>query len=97
MSVAVISELVGLIITGVGLVFSIIKWVKELKEKDLKKIIEDEMVKAEEMGMSGEQKLKCVITVLYEIYGKGFKKHEEKAKAYIEECVAFSKKINNKK
>lgn len=97
MSIAEISELVGLIITGVGFVISTIKWIKELKEKELKKDIEEFMDEAEKTTLNSATKLRYVILKLSEKYGDKFKKMEEKAKSYIEECIDFSKKINYKK
>lgn len=96
MSAAEIIELIGLIITGLGLVFSIYKWVKEVKEKDLKKIIEKLMVEAEKTGLDGKAKRQYVLEGLKKEYLDGFVKIEKDASAYIEECVLFTKQINKK-
>lgn len=97
MTLVEISELVGLIFTGIGLILSLIKLIKELKTKNLKVEIEKLMVEAEKQEMSGKQKLNFVILGLYEVYGSGFARLEQQARSYIEECIDFSKKVNGKK
>lgn len=96
MTIAEIIELVGLIITGIGLAFSIYKWVKEVKQKDLKAIIEKAMIEAEKTGLDGNKKLEYVLKILKAEYLDGYKKIEKFAKSYIEDCILFSKKINHK-
>ena len=103
MTISEIVELIGLIATGLGLIASIIayvsKIVKDIKEKKLKARIEQYMAEAEQSPAchSGAEKLMYVLRSLYSDYGKDYEKIEEEAKAYIEECVKFSKEINYKK
>ena len=97
MSLAEIIELISLIFTGIGLVIAIYKWIKEIKDKDLKAIIEILMIEAEKTGLDGKAKREYVLEGLKKEYlGDSFKKIEKDASAYIEECISFSKKINNK-
>lgn len=102
MSITEIIELVGLIITGLGLIGSIVAYVlrivKDIKEKKLKARIEQYMAEAEKSPTcdSGAKKLMYVLHCLYGDYGKDYEKIEEQAKSYIEECIDFSKKINSK-
>lgn len=96
MTIAEILELIGLIITGAGLLFAIYKYYKEVKSKDLKSIIEKAMIEAEKTGLDGKGKREYVLNILKAEYLDGFKKIEKNAKNYIEECIAFSKHINGK-
>lgn len=102
MSITEIIELVGLIITGLGLVGTAIAYVlrivKDIKEKTLKARIEQYMAEAEKSPTctSGATKLMYVLHCLYADYGKDFEKIEGQAKEYIEECIDFSKKVNSK-
>ena len=103
MSLQEIELLVSLIATGVGLLATaisfIIKVIKDIKEKKLQKLIEQLMIEAEKIGMSGKEKKKYVIDGVLE-YGKAYyfnaKTIVEKVSVYIEECIAFSKQINSK-
>ena len=97
MTIAEISELIGLIITGVGLIFTLVKWIKELKDKKLKELIEKYMIEAEKSGQSGVAKKTFVIaSVIQELKISSQGKIDSISK-YIEDCIDFSKKINNKK
>jgi hypothetical protein len=102
MSITEIIELVGLIITGLGLLGSIVAYVlrivKDVKTKKLQKLIEQYMAEAEKSPActSGATKLMYVLKSLYNDYGKDYEKIEDSAKAYIEECIDFSKKVNAK-
>lgn len=97
MSVAEIIELVGIVITGLGLIFAIVKWVKELKEKKLKELTEEYMKIAEEIGKTGAEKKAWVITRVLEALGTQAKSKAEMIGNYIEDCIDFSKKISGKK
>ena len=55
------------------------------------------MIEAEQTGLEGKKKLEFVLEVLKAEYLDGYKKIEKFAKSYIEDCIIFSKKINNKK
>jgi len=101
MSVAEISELVGLITALLGLCGMIVAYVrkvyKTIKEKNLKVFIEEQMTIAEQTEMNGKEKLVLVLSALEKRYGlKEFIKIEKEAKDYIEECIEFSKKVNSK-
>lgn len=96
MSIAEISELVGLITTAVAFIVSIIGWFKERKWNKVKSFIEEKMIEAEKQELSGTNKLKYVLLACKEEYGKVFEHLESKVRAYIEECIQFSKKINHK-
>ena len=101
MTVAEISELVALITSILGLVGMVVAYVrkvyKTIKEKDLKKFIEEQMAIAERTEISGKEKLVMVLSAIEERYGlKEFVKIEKVAKDYIEECIDFSKKVNSK-
>lgn len=101
MSVAQISELVGLITACLSLIGMIVAYVrkvlKTIKEKNLKTFIEEQMIIAEQTGKKGNDKLLFVLSAIEERYGlKDFLKIEKEAKEYIEECIDFSKKINSK-
>lgn len=100
MSIAEITELVGLISTGLGLIGMIVayvkKTIKELKEKKLKELIEQLMADVEVLAISGDLKKSKVLAEVQAKFGEG-KDIYEKASAYIEECIEFSKKINHKK
>jgi len=101
MSVAQISELVGLITALLGLIGMVVAYVrkviKTIKEKNLKEFIEEQMAIAESTEYDGKEKLVLVLTALEKRYGlKEFLKIEKEAKDYIEECISFSKKINHK-
>ena len=101
MSIAEISELVGLIATGLGLVAMVVAYVKkivsDIKTKKLHAFIEEKMIEAENKDISGTMKLAYVLNELCGEYGGDYKKIETKAKEYIEECIYFSKQINNHK
>lgn len=101
MTVAQISELVGLITACLGLVGMIVAYVKKvysnIKEKNLKVFIEEQMAIAEKTETNGKEKLCYVLNALEQRYGlKEFLKIEQQAKDYIEECIEFSKKVNHK-
>lgn len=103
MSVAEISELVGLIATGLGLVAAIIGWVRtlilNLREKKLEKYVEELMIEAEQSQLTGDLKREYVLTGIIKyakIIGGNLNTLIDKASKYIEECIAFSKKINSK-
>lgn len=96
MSVAEIIELIGIIITGAGLVFAIIKWVKELKDKELKRLTEEYMKIAEESGKTGAEKKAWVLTQVLKAIGTEAKSKADMVSNYIEDCIDFSKKINHK-
>ena len=101
MTITEISELVGLIATGFGLIVSIFVYVrrvfKDIKEKKLKAFIEEKIIEAEKRSdLNGSQKLVYVLSCLYEEYGKEYDKIIDNSKEYIEECIEFSKKVNNK-
>ena len=103
MSVAEISELVGLIVAGVGLIGTIVGWVKTLitnaREKKLQKYIEELMIEAEQSELSGEKKKEYVlfklVAYIQEIGGNA-EKLIKQASDYIEKCIDFSKKVNSK-
>ena len=101
MSVAEISELIGLITACLGLVGMIVAYIKKvysnIKEKNLKAFIEEQIVIAENTETNGKEKLCYVLNALERRYGlKEFLKIEQQAKDYIEECIDFSKKVNSK-
>ena len=97
MSITEISELVGLIITGIGFIISFVKWIKANNLAKMKSFIEEQMTIAEKQeGLSGAKKLNYVLLSCQEKYGKSFISLEDKIKSYIEECIDFSKKINSK-
>lgn len=97
MSITEISELVGLIITGIGFIVSAIEWVKAKNLAKMKAFIEEQMIIAEKQeGLSGTKKLNYVLLSCQEKYGKSFISKENEIKAYIEECIQFSKKVNSK-
>lgn len=99
MTVEEISLLVGLIATGVSLLGSIIKIIKDIKENSLKKLIEKLMVEAEKQNLTGDEKKNYVVNGVkeyakkYAILGKDL---FTKVSNYIEECIDFSKNINAK-
>jgi len=101
MSITEIKELIALISTSIGLIVMVVAYVKKvytnIKEKNLKAFIEEQMVIAEKTEINGKEKLVMVLSALEERYGlKEFRKIEGKAKDYIEECIEFSKKVNSK-
>ena len=101
MTIAEISELVGLITACLGLIGMVVAYVRKvyntIKEKNLKTFIEEQMIIAETTESSGKEKLCYVLNALEKRYGlKEFLKIEEQAKSYIEECIEFSKKVNHK-
>ena len=103
MSVVEISELVGLITTGLGLVAAIVGWVRTLilniRDKKLQKYVEQLMIEAEATNLVGEQKKDYVLTGLLQYakeIGGNLNTLIDKASKYIEECIDFSKKINAK-
>lgn len=100
MTILEISELVGLIATGIGLVASILGWVNsvrmKLKEKKLKERVKELMVEIEGSQLSGAEKKQYVLMQLLKEYKGNLDEITTKAGAYIEECIAFSKKINHK-
>ena len=97
MSIAEISELVGLVITGVGLIVSIVKLIKELKDKKLKALIEKYMAEAEKVDeWNGVAKKTYVIKCVLNDLGKWTEEKSQEISKYIEECIEFSKKINFK-
>ena len=101
MTIAEITELVGLISACLGLVGMVVAYVRKvytnIKEKNLKTFIEEQMAIAEMTETNGKEKLCYVLNALEQRYGlKEFLKIEEKAKDYIEECIEFSKKVNHK-
>lgn len=102
MTITEIAELVGLIATGLGLIASVVayvrKVVKDIKEKRLQALIEKYMAEAEKSPAckNGAEKLMYVLHSLYSDYGKEYEKIEGQAKSYIEECIKFSKEINCK-
>ena len=100
MTVAEISELVALITSLLGLIGMVVAYVrkvyKTIKEKNLKQFIEEQMEIAEQTEIDGKQKLLMVVSAVEERYGlKEYLKIEKEVKDYIEECIAFSKKINS--
>lgn len=102
MTIAEITELVGLISACIGLVGMVVAYVRKvytnIKEKNLKTFIEEQMAIAEQTETNGKEKLCYVLNALEQRYGlKEFLKIENQAKDYIEECIEFSKKINHKK
>ena len=97
MSTAEIIELIGIIITGLGLVFALIKWIKELKDKKIKELTEEYMIIAEDIGKTGAEKKAWVITRVLEALGTQAKEKADIVSKYIEDCIDFSKKINGKK
>ena len=101
MTIAQISELIGLITACIGLVGMIVAYVKKvyktIKEKDLKTFIEEQMAIAEKTEKTGREKLLFVLSALEQRYGlKDFNKIKDEAQNYIEDCIEFSKKINSK-
>ena len=100
MTILEISELVGLIATGLGLVATIVAYVKkiisDIKTKKLYAFLDQKIIEAESKNISGVLKLSWVIQELYGEYGKDANDIVEQAKAYIEECIDFSKKVNSK-
>ena len=66
MTVAEISELVGLITACLGLIGMVVAYVrkvyKTIKEKNLKQFIEEQMALAEQSGKSGKEKLVDVLS-----------------------------------
>jgi len=96
MSIAEISELVGLIGTLIAFIVSVIGWFKEKKWTKIKSFIEEKMIEAEKQELSGSNKLKYVLLACKEEYGKTFERLESSIRGYIEECINFSKKINHK-
>lgn len=104
MTITEISELVGLIAVGLGLIGSIVGWVstlvKNIREKKLQKYVEMLMVEAEKSNLTGDQKREYVLTGLLHYakeLGGNLNAIIDKASAYIEDCIDFSKKINAKK
>lgn len=99
MSIAEISELVGLITTGLGLICMVIAYIKKVhklvKEKKLKQLIEETMADVEVLAVSGDIKKMKVLGKVVELYGESADIYKF-ADNYIEECIEFSKKINHK-
>lgn len=100
MSIAEISELIGLIATGFGLIVAVVGWVKtiikDIKDKKLKALIEEYMAQAEKISQDGATKKIFVITNVLENIKDKSKGMVEKIEAYIEKCIDFSKKVNAK-
>ena len=99
MSIEEIKLLIGLIAEGVALVGTIIAFGKNLlnkiKEAKLKTFVEEAMIQVESLAISGELKKTKVLEEVCKKFGES-KEIYEKAGKYIEECIYFSKKINNK-
>jgi len=99
MSMNEIYLLLGLIAEGVALVGTIVafgkKIYKRIKELKMEKLIEEAMADVEVLAISGELKKMKVLERVTAVFGEG-KEIYDKASAYIEECIEFSKKINHK-
>lgn len=100
MSIAEISELAGLITTGLGLIGMAIAYIKKvrkvIKEAKIKQLVEETMADVEVLAISGDLKKMKVLERVVAVFGEGADIYK-KASDYIEECIEFSKKINNKK
>jgi len=99
MSMNEIYLLLGLIAEGVALVGTIVAFGKKiynyLKDKKLKQLVEEAMADVEVLAISGDLKKVKVLEKVTAVFGEG-KGIYDKASAYIEECIEFSKKINHK-
>ena len=100
MSITELAELIGLISAGVALLATIFGWVRtiinNIKDKKFKALVEEYMAEAEEKFTDGLTKKTYVIEKVIEHYGKDVKDIKDKASDYIEKCIDFSKKVNNK-
>lgn len=100
MTMLEISELVGLVATSIGLIASIIGWVnsvrKKLKDKKLKTRIEELMIEIEGSQLSGIEKKQYVLMQLLKEYKGNLDEITRQASDYIEQLIAFSKKVNHK-
>lgn len=99
MSIEEIKLLIGLITEGLALIASIVifgrKLYNSLRDKKLKAFIKEAMVEVEKNGLAGAIKKMQVLEKVAEKFGEG-KAIYEKADKYIEDCIDFSKKVNNK-
>ena len=89
-----IETIISLIILGVVVVAGLIAILIAIVRGDMKKFIEEKMVEAENLDMSGEQKLKYVMEAVKEKY-----KVLElllNVKKFIEKVIAITKQINAK-
>ena len=83
-----------LIVLGVAILGGIAAIVVALIRGDLKKFVEEKMIEAEKMGMTGEKKLDYVLTAVKEKY-----KIAEivlNVRKFIEHIIDLSKQINHK-
>ena len=97
MSAGEIIELIGLVMTGIGLIGSLIAWIKEVKEKHFKELVEKKMEEAEQLALSNvEKKLWVIKEVGLELHNLS-KDLQEKVASYIEECIDFKNKLTGKK
>ena len=100
MSIAEISELIGLIATGAGLIVAIIGWVKtvikNIKEKKLEQLTKQFMAEAEVKYSDGKERQAYVVMKVTEYFKNTSVAMIEKIEKYIKECIDFSKKVNYK-
>ena len=96
MSITEIIELISLIITGLGLIGSILGWVSEVKNKNFKELIEKKMTEAEELGLTNAEKKAWVISQVAEELKIKDTFDKVKISNYIEECIDFKNKLTNK-
>ena len=100
MSIAEISELIGLIATGAGLIVAIIGWVKtiikNIKEKKLEQLVKQFMAEAEVKYTDGKERKAYVVMKVTEYFKNNSAEMVDKIGNYVEECIDFSKKVNNK-
>ena len=87
-----IIQLIVLIVTTLALIATI---VVAIVKGDMKKFIEEKMVEAENLGLSGEEKLKHVINSVKDKYK--IATIILNVKKVIEHIVELSKQINYKK
>ena len=97
--VTLITAVIGLIGTGIGVYFSIRNWIKAFKEKDgkqkwelLMKILDAAMQQAEKSGKSGADKKEMVIDIAKEsckAAGINIDDFIDQVAAYIDETIAF--------
>jgi len=86
--------LLPIIFLGVALICGVISIIVALIRGDMKKYIEEKMVEAEKLELSGKQKLAYVVQAVKEKY-----KIAElllNVKKFIEHIIALSKEINAK-
>lgn len=90
-----VTEILTLVIMGLGLISTIIGWVISIKKGDMKQDILQYIEESEAKGGTSEEKLQYVMNKVAEKY-KVFKFILD-TKSFVEKIIALTKKVNVKK